>query len=161
VTLALWALLALAAPLPAGRPPRSVDVEVAAVASHPERFALCVSAHPGRPVEVDLCSGHDRGDTALTGHVFARKVWSWRSLDVGLGLGAGARASRYCPLEACTLAFGPEGLASLEGVIWLSPSLGLTLQLDGGVAVLWSQAAPGLYEPALRFPARLLLGVTL
>ncbi len=155
MTLALWALLAAAGPT------RTVDFAAAVVTSHPERFSLCIAAHPARPVELDLCSGLDRGVAALTSHVFVRKVWSWRSLDVGLGVGAGARVSRYCPIEACALSFGPEGLASLEGVWWVTGSFGVTLQLDGGVAVLWGQSAPGLYEPGLRFPARLLFGVAL
>ncbi|MBL8956878.1 MAG: hypothetical protein JNK82_39255 [Myxococcaceae bacterium] len=140
---------------------RAADFSAAVVTSHPERFSLCVSAHPARPLELDLCSGLDRGVFALTSHLFARKTWRWRSLDVGFGVGAGGRISRYCPVEACALSAGPEGLVSLEGVLWLTPAFGLTLQLDGGVAVLWAQAAPGLWEPGLRFPARLLFGVAL
>jgi len=152
VTPALWVLLAAS---------RTVDFAAAAVVSHPERFSLCVAAHPVRPVEIDLCSGLDRGLTALTSHVFARKGWSWRSLEVALGLGAGGRVSSWCPVAACAVAFGPEALASLEAVWWLADAFGLSLQLDGGVAVVWAQAGPGLYEPGLRFPARLLFGVAL
>jgi hypothetical protein len=152
--------------LAALEPSRTVDFEAALVASHPERFSLCVGVHPARPLEVDLCSSVDRGVTALTGHLFGRKTWSreltaGRALSVGLGAGAGGRVSSYCPFAACAVAFGPEALVSLEGVLWLTAGFGLTLQLDAGLAAVWSLSAPNVWDWSFRFPARLLIGVAL
>ena len=150
-------------------PERTVDFSAAAFLSSPERFSLCVGMHPARVVEIDLCSGLDRGVTALATHVFVRKHWgrafgsaaAGRGFTVALGAGAGARVSRYCPFALCAVQGGPEVLASLEGVLWLSPSFGLTVQLDAGVAVVFGQTVPGVVEHSYRVPARLLLGVAL
>ena len=162
--------LAIAACLAAApfAPERSVDFSAAAFLAAPERFALCVAMHPARVVEIDLCSGLDRGVTALASHVFVRKPWAralgaqpGRGLTVALGAGAGARISRFCPFDACAVQVGPEVLASIEAVLWLWPGFGVTAQLDAGVAVVWGEVLPGLFEPTLRVPARLLLGVAL
>lgn len=164
IALALAAVL-LAEPF---APERTVDFSAAALLSSPERFSLCVGMHPARVVELDLCSGLDRGVTALATHVFARKHWGrgfgsapGRGFTLALGAGAGARVSRYCPFDLCALQGGPEVLASLEGVLWLSPAFGLSLQLDAGLAVVFGQTAPGVVEHSYRVPARLLLGVAL
>ncbi len=141
---------------------RSVDFSAAAFLSAPERFALCVGMHPAAIAEVDLCSGLDRNVTALSGHVFLRKHWAPHPrFGLALGGGAGARVSRFCPFDVCALQAGPEVLASLEGVLWLTPAFGLTLQLDAGLAVVWGQVAANVVEQSYRIPARLLLGVAL
>lgn len=149
-------------------PRRLVDVELTAFASTPERFALCVGAHPGRPFEVDLCVGVDPslGLGTLAAHGFYRKRWLFplggepgRGFAVALGPGLGVRAMRYCPYGPCALALGPELLASVEAVQWVSPGLGLTAQVDAGLALLWAPATPGRLEPVLRVPAHLVVGL--
>lgn len=153
---------------PAFDPRRLVDVELTAFASTPERFALCVGAHPGRPFEVDLCVGVDpsRGLGTLAAHGFYRKRWLFplggepgRGFAVAVGPGLGVRAMRYCPYGPCAVALGPEVLASVEAVQWVSPGLGLTAQVDAGLAVLWAPATPGRLAPVLRVPAHLVVGL--
>jgi hypothetical protein len=156
--------LALAAE-PEFDPPRRFDVELTAFASTPERFSLCAGAHPGRPVEIDLCLSADLAGGALTSHVFYRKRWLFpfaedpqRGVSLAFGPGVGVRAMRFCRF-ACAISGGPEALLSVEAVLWLTPVVGLTLQLDGGFAAVWAQSAPGVIESEFRFPARLLAGV--
>jgi hypothetical protein len=157
---AFSALVVVASPTGAEAPPRRVDLSLTAFASMPERFALCASVHPAVPLEVDLCAGADRGLIALTAHAYYRKRWQ-PSPDVSLGLGPGlgVRAMRFCPYSVCAVSAGPELLLSLEAVYWLREGLGLTAQLDGGLALFWTEAAPGLLQHGFRFPARLLAGV--
>lgn len=151
-------------------PRRLVDVELTAFASTPERFALCVGAHPGRPFEVDLCVGLDpaQGLGTLAAHGFYRTRWLFplageteRGFAISVGPGLGVRAMRFCPFGECALALGPELLASVEAVQWVAPGLGLTAQLDAGVALLWAPAAPQRLDPVFRFPVHLLIGLAL
>ena len=72
-----------------------------------------------------------------------------------------SKAASFCPFRSCALQAGPEALVSLEAVYWLQAGFGVTLQLDAGLAVVWAQSAPGLYEHGFRVPARLLFGVAL
>lgn len=158
----LLALAAMPVPEPAAAPARHVDLELAPLTASPERLALCVGLHASRAVELDLCGGADVGVQALSAHAAYR--WRWAPplpvpTDLGVGPALGLRAVRACPYTTCGVAVGPEGLVSAEAVTWLGERVGLTLQLDAGLALLWTEAAPGIVAPMLRFPARLLVGV--
>ena len=145
-------------------PARHVDVAVGAFTAMPERFVLCVGAHPARSVELDVCAAGDVGMFSLSTHAAWRWRWTWRhgaerGLTLGAGPEVGARVATYCPYSTCAVAGGPELLATVEAVEWLTRGFGLTLQVDGGVAMLWTKAAGNVTELMLRFPARLMVGV--
>jgi len=174
VSPAVLTLVAVFAQAPAAPeafdPRRLVDVELTAFASTPERFALCLGAHPHRAFEVDVCVGLDpsQGLSTLAAHGYYRKRWLFplpgdpvRGFTVALGPGVGLRALRFCPFDSCADALGPELLASLEAVYWAAPGLGLTAQLDAGLALLWAPAQPQRVDPVFRFPVHLLVGVAL
>jgi hypothetical protein len=148
-----------------GPPRRRVDAELAAVTSLPERVQLCAGFHPAAGWEIDGCFGADRGLSAVTAHAFYRKEWFFpganpeRGFLLGLGPGLGVRTMRFCPFSVCAEAIGPEGLVSLEAVKWVAERVGVTLQADAGLAVVWTVVAPGLVITNYRFPVRVLVGV--
>ena len=145
----------------AAAPERRVDVTVAAFSSLPERFGVCVAGHVPQPVEIDLCGFGDTSVLTATSHVFLRKYWRFSSggFELGLGGGVGARVTRFCPYSVCSLGAGPEALASLELLKWLNDTVGLTIQVDGGLATTWVRSGPGLVDLVIRFPFRAMVGV--
>ncbi len=145
----------------AAAPERRVDVTVAAFSAVPERFGVCVAGHVPQPVELDLCGFGDIGVLTATTHVFLRKYWRFPrgGVEFGLGGGLGARFTRFCPYSVCAYSVGPEALGSLEGVKWVSDAVGITIQVDGGIAAGWARASPGVTELMIRFPFRAMIGV--
>jgi hypothetical protein len=137
-----------------------VDLEVGAFTATTERFALCSGYHPGDSLELDLCLNADRDLLSAGSHLFYRSHWRLSRFTVGVGPGVGVGAMLLCPYGTCAAAVGPKLLASAEAVWWVTPSVGLTLQADAGLWITWLQAAPGLIQHSVRFPARLLAGVT-
>ncbi len=145
----------------AAAPERRVDVTVAAFSSLPERFGVCVAGHVPQPVEIDLCGFGDTSVLTATSHVVLRKYWRFPNggFELGLGGGVGARVSRFCPFSVCSWGAGPEALASIEAVKWLSGTIGLTIQVDGGFAAQWVRSSPGVVDLMIRFPFRAMAGV--
>ncbi len=153
--------LALAQPPSITEPKRILDVELAVFTSFPERVTGCLAAHFGTLIEVDVCGHGDTATLAMSSHAFLRNSW-WlsRGLSMALGGGIGARLMRFCPFALCAFAAGPEMLASLEVVKWLTPCLGVTVQLDAGVALLVADGG-NVSELMLRFPLRAMVGIAL
>lgn len=147
-------------------PPRRFDVSVALFLAWPERFVGCGSMHFVDAVEVDACAAGDQGTFTFSSHVFYRKRWLFfpsvnglPGLQLGLGPGLGARVTAFCAHGICLPSGGPEALLSVELVKWLRPGLGLTLQVDGGLAVVWLADTTGIVDRGYRFPVRALMGV--
>ncbi len=153
--------LALAQPPGIAEPKRILDVELAVFTSLPERVTGCLAGHFGSAVEVDVCGHGDTATLAMSSHAFLRNSW-WLSqgLSLALGGGIGARLMRFCPFALCAFAAGPEALASFEAVKWLTPCVGVTLQLDAGVALLIADGG-NVRELLLRFPLRAMVGIAL
>lgn len=142
-----------------GHADRRIDLTIAAFSALPERFGACIAGQLARPIELDLCGFGDVGVLTGTTHVFMRKVWRFSSsrVELGLGGGLGARVTRFCPFSVCAFGAGPEALLSLEGVKWLGDTIGVTLQVDAGLSLLWVSTG---VDAMLRFPVRAMAGVS-
>lgn len=146
-------------------PRRKLDVELSAYASIPESFSLCASAHPGRPVEVNLCLGGGAHLLTAAPHVFYRARWLFpsaakqeRGWVLSFGPGVGVRGMRVCPFAVCGFTAGPEGLLSFEALYWFPQGFGVTAQADAGAAMLWTTAGSRV-QRSLVWPARVSLGI--
>ena len=80
---------------------------------------------------------------------------------LGIGPGLGGRVTRFCAFNNCFVSGGPEALVSFEAVEWLRPGLGVGVQFDAGLAIVWLKDTTGIVDRAYRFPLRILLGVSL
>jgi hypothetical protein len=146
-----------------GPPRRRVDAEVSPLTALPERFLACAGFHLSRGWEIDGCFGAGRGLSSVTSHVFYRKEWFFAGANpergwlLRLGPGLGVRGMRFCPFAVCAQALGPEGLVSLEAVKWIADRVGITLQADAGLGVVWTVFPDG-YVQQLLVPGAIAFG---